>query len=82
MYSRMRRSESPSFRKSAMVPSGALSFLIQRVAVDHVQRLRDSRVARRAPPASHMMRAGRPKDARNSDFTCVSGNCSARVPAG
>ena len=33
-------------------------------------------------PASQTRRGGRPNEARNSDFTCVSGNWSARVPTG
>ncbi len=31
--------------------------------------------------ASHTSRGGLPKEVKNSDFTCVSGNWSARVPA-
>ena len=77
----MRRSENPSFMNSAMVPSGALSFLfsvsplITCSACAMVGSLDRS-------AASQRLRAGRPNEVRNSDFTCVSGNCSARVPPG
>ena len=32
--------------------------------------------------ASQILRAGRPKTVRYCEATCVSGNCSARVPTG
>jgi hypothetical protein len=64
-----------------MVPSGALSFLLSVSPLMMCSAWPMVGSLDRSA-ASLRMRGGRPNDARNSDFTCVSGNCKARVPAG
>ena len=69
------------FQEQRDVAVRSAELLVQRVAVDHVQRLRDGRIEGALRGVADATRRA-PEDVRNCDFTCVSGNCRARVPAG